>query len=81
MASRHQEPRRRAEAGVGLETCPGMRKTMEDMHQDQEVLEVVVKGTRNNINIFFNCTSVIKIQFSFKNRINTNTLTPFVLLY
>merc|ERR1719250_176710 len=56
MVSRHQEPRRRAGAGVGLETCPGMRKTMEDMHQDQEVLEVVVKGTRNSINIFFNCT-------------------------
>merc|ERR1712013_915807 len=32
MASRHQEPRRKAGAGVGLETCPGMRKTMEDMH-------------------------------------------------
>merc|ERR1719317_1818359 len=33
MASRHQGPPRRAGAGVGLETCPGMRKTMEDRHQ------------------------------------------------
>merc|ERR1719233_2110622 len=28
---RHQEPQRRAGAGLG--TCPGMRKTMEDMRQ------------------------------------------------
>jgi len=58
MVGSHQEPQRKAGAGAGLETCPGMRKTMEDMRQ--EVPEVAVKGIRNNRNLFFNCTIVIK---------------------